>query len=84
MCGRNRSGRVDPCIHRLVDALRGHCDFEILASCCGHGRYPLTLIVRDRATGAVRDLISGAVIPRRRNSYRRDRKGFYYLPEAQA
>ena len=81
MCERRNGGRIDTCIRRLVDALRRHPDFEILASCCGHGRYPLTLVVRDRTSGQMRELVSGVIIPRRRNFYRRDCAGFYRIPE---
>lgn len=83
MCSKNKSGRIDKCIRNLVAALKFNPSFDVLASCCGHGRYPMTLIVRDEdASGSViRDLISGARIPRTRNFYRKDVRGFYYIPE---
>lgn len=82
MCARNRSGRVDRCIRGLIEALQSSTEFETLASCCGHGKYPMTIIARRRPDGAALDLMSGVQIPRRRNFYRKDAEGFYYLPEA--
>jgi hypothetical protein len=83
MCVRNNSGEIDRCIRKLVAALRSHLDFEILASCCGHDRYPLTLIVRRQSEPAASafELMTGMTIPRKRNFYRKDASGFYYIPE---
>lgn len=82
MCARNRSGRVDRCIRGLIAALRSSTEFETLASCCGHGKYPMTIVARRRPNGSPFELMSGLQIPRRRNFYRKDADGFYYLPEA--
>jgi len=43
----------------------------------------MTLIARMGWTEAapIHDLVSGTRIPRRRNFYRRDADGFYYIPE---
>jgi len=81
MCERTNSRRVDKCIGNLVAALKLRPDIEMLASCCGHGRYPMTLIARRRSDSVVYDLMSNKIVPRTRNFYRRDSRGFYYIPE---
>jgi hypothetical protein len=74
--------RVDACLKDLIpliDSLLPHQD--LLGSCCGHNRYPLTIIVRSRRSGRVEELISNIIILRKRNIYRMDSNGFYYVPE---
>ena len=75
-----RNRRVDKEIAPVVDAINEYTDDVTLASCYGHGRYPMTIVVRD-GKGRVFDLISGRDIPRKRNFYRRDGEGYYYIPE---
>ena len=53
---------------------------ETLGSCCGHGRYPSTILIRYNSVAIV-DLFTGKLIPRKRNFYRTDSDGYYYLPE---
>ena len=70
---------MDPCMRTLIEALRLD-GLVTLASCCGHGRYPPTAIVRDD-DGNAREYFTGRIIPRRRRFYRRDAGGMYYVPE---
>ena len=87
MCKLNRkndSRRIDPCIKNLIKnlklALNG--DYELLASCCGHGKYPMTLIVGVGISGRMRwDLVSGKYISRKKRFYKKDKQGYYYIPE---
>lgn len=82
MCVRGRPWRIDPCLRNLVHALKNNPFFTVLASCCGHGVYPMTIVVRGRSDQPTWELMTGAVIPRKRNFYRKDAKGRYYIPEA--
>lgn len=77
------SSRIDPCITHLVNALNGHPQMVTLASCCGHGVYPLTVIVKDyEQEGRIFELLTGKEIKgRSKKFYRADRKGRYYVPE---
>lgn len=79
MCRKGRPGRIDRCIANLITALEGNPKLTLLASCCGHSRYPLTIVIREQ--NEIREIISGTAIPRYRNFYRRDSHGFYYIPE---
>lgn len=75
--------RVDGCIRQMIKMLN---DFGIQTkgSCCGHGRYPLSIVYRTCHNGVETfyELVTGVKIPRTRNFYRTDEDGFYYIPEA--
>ena len=79
---KNDSRRIDLCIRELVKnlklALNG--DYKLLASCCGHGKYPMTLIV-GIGESMRWDLVSGKYIPRKKKFYKKDKQGYYYIPE---
>jgi hypothetical protein len=80
--GGRKQVRVDACLKPLipfVDSLLNNCD--LVACCCGHGRYPMTILGKYRSDGRVRELLSGTDIPRKRNFYRKDKDGFYFIPE---
>lgn len=58
--------------------------FMVVACCCGHNKYPMTIIIRrhrDSSNDEYYDLISGTTIPRTRNFYKKDKDGYYYIPE---
>jgi hypothetical protein len=52
---------------------------ETLACCCGHGRYPMSIVIR--RYGVIEELISGKHIPRAKKFYKKDDEGYYYIPE---
>ncbi|KKL85456.1 hypothetical protein LCGC14_1954610, partial [marine sediment metagenome] len=37
--------RIDPCMRDLINALKQQ-GIETLGCCCGHGKYPMTIIYR--------------------------------------
>lgn len=56
--------------------------YETKASCCGHGKYPKTVVIGLKKYGSqCFDLFSGQIIPRKRRFYKRDKEGYYYIPE---
>lgn len=71
--------RVDKC---LIPDILGLWDigFETLGSCCGHGKYPKTIVVRDDL-GNLQEAFTSIRLPRVRRFYRMDIDGFYYIPE---
>ena len=75
---------IDKCIKSFILSLRV-AGFKTLSSCCGHGgRYPLTVVIEARAKNKKPfniELISGIVIPRKKRFYKKDSKGYYYIPE---
>ena len=69
---------VDKCMANLILELRNHID--TLACCCGHGRYDISIVYKSE-NGEIKDLISNKEIPRVRKFYRKDKQGYYYIPE---
>lgn len=80
-CARN----IDPCIKSHVDWLNKN-GFKTLLSCCGHGVYPKTILLRFK-DNAVIELFSlvhykdyNPKIKKRANRYyKKDARGYYYL-----
>jgi hypothetical protein len=75
--------QIDECIRPLIKFLND-CDYTTVASCCGHGRYPITVVVDESYPGikpVFIELFSGKTIPRTRRFYSRDSKGFYFIKE---
>ncbi len=78
---KNDSRRIDPCMRKFIEGLNLSFSRNVrtMACCCGHGKYPMTIIVQDY--GMVWDLVSGMVIPRKKRFYKKDKQGYYYIPE---
>lgn len=75
---------IDECMKNFIDVLNDllmKLPFKIVACCCGHKKYPMTIIVRNIMTGGCFDLISSKSIPRKHKFYKRDKVGYYYIPE---
>lgn len=74
--------RIDKCIRPLIKWLNS-CDYETVGSCCGHNKYPITVVVKYRKNGVAYyfELFSGVDIPRNRRFYKKDSGGYYYIPE---
>ena len=71
--------RIDKCIRSRIKFLQDQ-GIKTVSSCCGHGRYPLTIVVKSDK-GIIFELLSGKVIPRKKRFYVKDNKGYYYRPE---
>lgn len=72
--------KVDKCMANLIRTLNSSEHISrTLACCCGHGKYPMTIIVN--SFGNTYELISGKAIFRKRNFYRKNKNGYYYIPE---
>ena len=54
-----------------------------VASCCGHGKYPMTVVIRSCWNNELhfKELLSNTKIPRSRRFYERDKEGYYFIPE---
>ena len=86
MCKWSKYGdtRIDPCMRSFIRNLNQGFNntYTILACCCGHGKYPMSIVVRNKR-GTIFELISNRDIPRIRRFYKRDKQGHYFIPEAQ-
>gem|GEM_PF-1410826 len=78
---RHPNNRIDSCIRHLMTHLNRLPNFPTVSSCCGHGVYPLTIVIKNEVTGEFWELLSGRRIPRKQRFYVRDRQGRYYIPE---
>lgn len=70
--------KVDACIAPLVAALNVF-GIETMGACCGHGKYNPSIIIQGK--GKKFDLFSGKTILRKSRFYRKNSKGYYYIPE---
>jgi hypothetical protein len=84
MCKKSKGihNRIDPCLKPLLKWLKS-CDYEVVASCCGHSVYPMSIVVRYRKNGIAYyfELLSDTNIPRVRKFYKKDKNGIYFIPE---
>lgn len=74
-----RRFKADRCIADLLYSLNDH-GIETLGSCCGHGKYPMTIVYCFKKV-RIADFISGHGIQRKKRFYVKDSEGFYYIPE---
>lgn len=82
MCKLNKKNdgrRIDPCIQELIKNLNLYTTLNVKSCCCGHGRYPLTILIN--FDNEIIELVSGKIIPRKKRFYKKDKNGYYYLPE---
>jgi len=75
-----RNLRLDACIKSFIRILN-HMGVHTVACCCGHGRYPMTVICRLPTTDTYYDLISGTEIPRSTYFYQYDKDRYAYITE---
>jgi len=63
----------------LIFHLKRWC-VPVKACCCGHGKYPMTIVIEDNY-GEFWEIIHNKQIPRSRNFYKKDKQGMYFIPE---
>jgi hypothetical protein len=80
MCDWIKSGnqRIDPCMRDTIKFLQSQ-GLETLGSCCGHEKYPRTVIVRQN--GLIFDYFTATIINRKKRFYKRDAQGIFFIPE---
>jgi len=87
---KNDSRRVDPCMIDLIKRLESMLskDYKICACCCGHRKYPKTIVVhyeKKLRNNKIRkfnfEFFSGWVLKREKKFYKKDKQGRYYIPE---
>jgi len=73
--------RIDKCMRKFIENLKG-LGVQTLACCCGHGKYPMTLVVDIGFSKVLaKEIFSGKQIPRKRNFYKKDKQGYYFIQE---
>lgn len=74
--------RIDKCMRPLIKCLKRE-GYNIVACCCGHNKYPMTIIEKWKSGEFIhyQELITSCIIPRTRRFYKRDKNGLYFIPE---
>ena len=70
---------MDECLKIFIEWLNRTVGIKTLACCCGHLRYPMTIVTRDG--DVIFELISGIEIPRKKRFYKKNKEGYYFIPE---
>ena len=87
MCKWTKNGnkRIDHCMRSAIKSLSiifKHCNMKILACCCGHGKYPPSIVYQiPKYNNAIFEVFSGLLISRKTRFYKRDKQGYFYIPE---
>jgi len=82
---------IDPCIREEIEVINTSKQYRTLGSCCGHGKYPKTIVVLDRYADRVFEWYSQTTLKvnysrgkRRKRWYKKDgprKSDHYYIPE---
>jgi len=75
--------RIDPEIRSLVESVNHISFITTVGSCCGHGKYHPTIVVKTSDNGYFYEFISDTAILRTKRFYVKDKNGYYYIPEVE-
>ncbi len=70
--------KIDKCMINIIDFLKLN-GIITLACCCGHDKYSMSIICKWEGVNI--DIISYKEIPRKKKFYKKDKQGYYYIPE---
>jgi len=76
---RNTNSR-DICMEKICWLINNKTNYKTLASCCGHGKYPMTIVV-EKGWGLPLEYFTQIILPRKRRFYKKDKQGIFYIPE---
>lgn len=81
-CNKNHknTNTMDVCMKKICWLINEKTNYVTIASCCGHGIYPMSIVVA-RGYGNPIEWFSQIEIPRKRRFYKRDKNGYFYIPE---
>jgi len=76
---------IDECMITLMNNLNLSWNYKvsrIVACCCGHGKYPMTIVIEINDKEKTKmELFTDKIIPRKKRFYKKDKEGYYYIPE---
>ena len=85
MCNKKQfkycPSQIDECMREEIKDMNEKSVFVTLACCCGHGKYPKTIVVKSFVNGKPWEIFSKKYIPRKKKFYKKDNEGYYYIPE---
>jgi len=67
-------------MEKICQLIDNETSYKTLGSCCGHGKYPMTIVVT-KGYGNPIEYFSKIEISRSRRFYSKDREGIFYIPE---
>ena len=79
MCKKNNPRKIDDCMSNLITLLKIYSPYKTLACCCGHRKYPMTVVIK--VGDDIIELMSNIIIPRKKRFYKKDKEGYYFIPE---
>ena len=74
--------RIDKCMRKLIKYLNS-LNVKTKSCCCGHGKYPMTIVIETPLSKKPFEVLHKIHIPRKRKFYKRDKDGYYYIPEVE-
>lgn len=77
---KNDSRFIDPCMKKEIEKLNKR-GIVTLACCCGHGKYPKTIVAKYSLNDMPYERHIQEYLPRKKKFYKKDKKGYYYIPE---
>ena len=75
--------RIDKCLVEEIKKINDKGMYKTILSCCGHGKYDKTIVVKERNTGHIFEFFTKIQLKskKRNRYYKKDPEGFYYIPE---
>jgi hypothetical protein len=64
----------------IITLLNKYYPEKIIGCCCGHGKYPMTIVVRSFSWGL--EILTNRLIKRTRRFYVKDKQGYFFIPES--
>ena len=83
MCKLNKWGntRIDPCMRKVIHNLNKQ-GIKTLMCCCGHGKYPTSIIINIGLSKILPlEIFSGIQLEGKKKFYKKDKDGYYYISE---
>ena len=73
---------IDECMRPLIKFLQ-EIGEKTVACCCGHSRYSMTIVVESifPENGKFFEILSETYIDRKKKIYKKDKEGYYFIPE---
>ena len=82
-----KHSRIDKCMKIYIDFINKTSLAKTIMCCCGHGKYKMSLIVKLKyypyKDKPFMEVFSGVFLPKKRCYYKKDKQGYYYIPEVQ-
>ena len=63
MCKTHNPRRIDKCLTNLLLILKYATKYDVVASCCGHNKYPMTIVCRTRKSKSILEIMNMIELP---------------------